>query len=99
MTHAGRIAVVTGASQGIGKACATGLLKAGWHTVFVSRHMPALEAAIAEAGDVPAEALALACDVSKAEEVELLFEKIMAAFGRVDLLFNNAAVQHQNHQH
>jgi len=84
--------VVTGASQGIGKACALGLLHAGWHTVLVSRNQQALDAVIREAADAAGEALAIACDVSRAEEVELLFEKVMAAFGRVDLLFNNAGI-------
>jgi NAD(P)-dependent dehydrogenase (short-subunit alcohol dehydrogenase family) len=92
MNGSGKIAIVTGASSGIGKACAIALLRAGWHTVFVSRHAEALEAAIREAGEVQAEALALRCDVSNAEEVQDMFEKVMAAFGRIDLLFNNAGI-------
>ena len=92
MSNATKIAVVTGAGQGIGKACATGLLKAGWHTVFIGRRATLLDAAIAEAGAVPAEALALSCDVSDAAAVEETFAKIVAAFGRIDLLFNNAGI-------
>lgn len=92
MSNVMKVAVVTGAGQGIGKACATGLLKNGWHTVFIGRRAPLLEAAIAEAGDVQAEALALTCDVSDAVAVEEAFAKIEAAFGRVDLLFNNAGM-------
>jgi NAD(P)-dependent dehydrogenase (short-subunit alcohol dehydrogenase family) len=92
MDKAPKIAVVTGAGQGIGKACAIGLLKAGWHTVFAGRTASKLEAAIAEAGVVSARALAVTCDVSKAQEVELLFDKVVATFGRIDLLFNNAGI-------
>ena len=87
-----KTAIVTGASSGIGRACAIGLLRAGWHTVFVSRHAEALAAAIRDAGEVNAEALALTCDISNAEQVEELFAKVMAAFGRIDLLFNNAGI-------
>lgn len=89
---ASKIAVVTGAGQGIGKACALGLLRAGWHTVFMGRRIALLEAAIAEAGDVNAEALALVCDVSDPVAVDAAFAKIEAAFGRIDLLFNNAGM-------
>ncbi len=87
-----KTAIVTGASSGIGRACAIGLLRAGWQTVFVSRHAEALAAAIRDAGEVNAEALALTCDISSAEQVEELFAKVMAAFGRIDLLFNNAGI-------
>lgn len=92
MSNTGRVAVVTGAGQGIGKACALGLLRAGWHTVFIGRRAALLEAAIVEAGEVRSEALALSCDVSDAVAVEETFEKIVAAFGRIDLLFNNAGM-------
>ncbi len=87
-----KIAIVTGAGQGIGKACAIGLLRAGWHTVFAGRNAPKLDAAIREAGSVQARALAVTCDVSKAQDVEQLFAKVMGTFGRVDLLFNNAGI-------
>jgi NAD(P)-dependent dehydrogenase (short-subunit alcohol dehydrogenase family) len=92
MGKAARVAVVTGAGQGIGKACATGLLKAGWHTVFAGRNVDKLEAAIRDAGKVETRALAVGCDVSKAQDVERLFETVVATFGRVDLLFNNAGI-------
>jgi NAD(P)-dependent dehydrogenase (short-subunit alcohol dehydrogenase family) len=92
MDKAPKIAVVTGAGQGIGKACATGLLKAGWHTVFAGRNVDKLEAAIRDAGKVEARALAVRCDVSNAKDVDQLFAKVLATFGRVDLLFNNAGI-------
>lgn len=86
----GKIALVTGAGTGIGKAVATALLTAGWNTVFAGRRLAVLEDAIAAAGSVPGEAMAVACDVSKPEEVEALFDKVKERFGRLDLLFNNA---------
>jgi NAD(P)-dependent dehydrogenase (short-subunit alcohol dehydrogenase family) len=87
-----KVAVVTGASSGIGKACALALLKAGWHVALVGRRADALHAAIAEAGEHSAHALAVPTDVSKDEEVAALFNTVVAKFGRVDLLFNNAGI-------
>jgi len=92
MNEPGKVAVVTGASSGIGKACAVALLQAGWTTVFMGRHQETLDAAIKTAGPVPATALALACDVSKAHDVDAAFSQIVERFGRVDLLFNNAGI-------
>jgi NAD(P)-dependent dehydrogenase (short-subunit alcohol dehydrogenase family) len=87
-----KVAVVTGASAGIGKACAQALLREGWNTVFISRQQQALEAAIREVGDTRGQAMALACDVSDASAVERLFTRIEQHFGRIDLLFNNAGI-------
>ncbi len=92
MTNTHKVAVVTGAGQGIGKACALGLLQAGWHTVFAGRSAHKLDAAISEAGKVEARGLAVSCDVSKPDDVARLFDTVVATFGRVDLLFNNAGV-------
>jgi NAD(P)-dependent dehydrogenase (short-subunit alcohol dehydrogenase family) len=86
----GKTAIVTGAGSGIGKAVATALLKAGWNTVFCGRRKPMLDAAIAEAGKTEAGALGVACDITKPEEVEAMFKAATKAFGRIDLLFNNA---------
>jgi NAD(P)-dependent dehydrogenase (short-subunit alcohol dehydrogenase family) len=87
-----KVAVVTGASSGIGKACALALLKDGWHVALVGRRADALQAAIAEAGANGAHALAVPTDVSKDDEVARLFSTVVAKFGRVDLLFNNAGI-------
>ncbi len=87
-----KVAVVTGASSGIGKACALALLKDGWHVALVGRRADALQAAIAEAGVNGAHALAVPTDVSKDDEVAQLFKTVVAKFGRVDLLFNNAGI-------
>ncbi|ESX72396.1 SDR family oxidoreductase [Mesorhizobium sp. M0027] len=91
-----KTAIVTGAGTGIGKSVATALLKAGWNTVFCGRRKPVLEDAIAAAGPTQAKALAVACDISKADQVDDLFETVAAAFGRVDLLFNNAGTSYKS---
>ena len=87
-----KVAVVTGASSGIGKACALALLKAGWHVALVGRRADALHAAISEAGAEGANALAVPTDVSQDAEVAQLFKTVVDKFGRVDLLFNNAGI-------
>jgi NAD(P)-dependent dehydrogenase (short-subunit alcohol dehydrogenase family) len=92
----GKTAIVTGAGTGIGKAVATTLLKDGWNTVFCGRRLAVLEQAIADAGSTEAKAMPIACDVSKAGEVDELFETVAEAFGRVDLLFNNAGMGYKS---
>jgi NAD(P)-dependent dehydrogenase (short-subunit alcohol dehydrogenase family) len=87
-----RIALVTGASSGIGRACAQALLREGWHVVFTGRRADALQTAIDACGADAARGLALPSDVSKEDEVQALFAQIRARFGRLDLLFNNAGV-------
>lgn len=80
------VAVVTGASAGIGRACAEALLGAGWQVALLARRAdPLADIAAAQPG-----ALALPCDVTDAEQVEAAFDAVQARFGRVDLLFNNA---------
>jgi NAD(P)-dependent dehydrogenase (short-subunit alcohol dehydrogenase family) len=88
-----KIALVTGASSGIGKACALALLREGWSVALAGRRLEALQAAVAEAGpDAAARALPIACDVGNEAAVAALFEQLHARFGRLDLLFNNAGV-------
>jgi NAD(P)-dependent dehydrogenase (short-subunit alcohol dehydrogenase family) len=87
-----QIALVTGASSGIGKACALALLKEGWQVVLVGRRADALAAAVAEAGANAANAHAIPTDLSKEPEVKALFEQIRSRFGRLDLVFNNAGI-------
>ena len=87
-----KIALVTGASSGIGKACALALLKEGWQVVLVGRRADALAAAVAEAGSNAANAHAIPTDLSKEPEVKALFEQIRSRFGRIDLVFNNAGI-------
>jgi NAD(P)-dependent dehydrogenase (short-subunit alcohol dehydrogenase family) len=85
-----RVAIVTGASQGIGRAIALELARVGAHVVVCSRRADAL-APVADA--VRAEgrrALALACDVGEARQVDTVVERTVAEFGRIDVLVNNA---------
>ena len=88
----GKVAVVTGAGSGIGKATATALLAAGWRVAFAGRRPGPLAAAIAAAGAGQDRAQAIPTDVADPASVAALFERTIAAFGRVDLLFNNAGV-------
>jgi NAD(P)-dependent dehydrogenase (short-subunit alcohol dehydrogenase family) len=86
-----KVAVVTGAGTGIGKAAALALLKEDYRVVLVGRRAEPLEKTAAESGAGP-RALAIPADVSNPESVRLLFQRTKEAFGRVDLLFNNAGV-------
>ncbi|HEY7905046.1 MAG TPA: SDR family oxidoreductase [Casimicrobiaceae bacterium] len=83
-------AVITGAGSGIGKAAALALLAAGYSVTLAGRRAAALDAAIAEAGEHGRNALAVATDVTSAASVRALFDRTLARFGRVDVLFNNA---------
>jgi NAD(P)-dependent dehydrogenase (short-subunit alcohol dehydrogenase family) len=87
----GRVAVVTGAGTGIGKAVATALVADGWTTVFCGRRMNVLEDAAAGA-EGSGRAVPIACDVTDEKQVEALFARAEIEFGRVDLLFNNAGM-------
>ena len=89
---ADRIALVTGAGTGIGAAVATTLLRDGWHTVLTGRRLDRLEQVAASASGAKGRALPVACDVTKAAEVDSLFARIKSEFGRLDLLFNNAGM-------
>ncbi|MBN9070450.1 MAG: SDR family oxidoreductase [Rhizobiales bacterium] len=87
-----KTAIVTGGGTGVGKAVATTLLRNGWNTVFCGRRQGLLDEAVAVAGRTEGKALALACDVTDSGQVEAMFDKAVEAFGRVDLLFNNAGL-------
>lgn len=87
-----KIALVTGAGSGIGRACATALLNDGWTVVFTARRADALQAAIAAAGPAAARGVAMPCDVGNEAEVKAVFDQVQQRFGRLDLLFNNAGI-------
>lgn len=97
-----KIAIVTGAGTGIGKATAVALFVNGWHVVFAGRRPERLEQAIAEATaahesqtqdseHIP-RAIAIQTDVTQPQSVRDLFARTRSSFGRLDLLFNNAGI-------
>jgi len=86
-----KTAIVTGAGSGVGKAAALALLAAGYNVVLAGRRVEPLQDVINESG-AGSRALAVSTDVSKVESVQALFAATVKAFGRVDLLFNNAGV-------
>jgi NAD(P)-dependent dehydrogenase (short-subunit alcohol dehydrogenase family) len=86
-----RIAVVTGAGSGIGRAAALALLQDGWAVALVGRRREPLETVAGES-TAPDRAFVAPCDVADAESVAKLFASVQERFGRLDLLFNNAGV-------
>lgn len=80
-----KVAVVTGGGSGIGKAAALGLAAAGYQVAICGRRQDALDAVTAETGGYGA-----ACDVTQPESVAAFFAGVMARFGRIDVVFNNA---------
>ena len=87
-----KVAIVTGAGTGIGKAVALALLDEGYSVAFAGRRIEVLEKAIADSGAGDARTLAVATDVGSAASVRALFAKVKEKFGRLDLLFNNAGM-------
>jgi NAD(P)-dependent dehydrogenase (short-subunit alcohol dehydrogenase family) len=85
-----RVAIVTGASQGIGRAIAVELAKVGAHVVVCSRRRDALEPVADAVRAEGRKALAVACDVGDAKQVDAVVARTLDEFGRIDLLVNNA---------
>ena len=90
MSSQSKVAVVTGAGSGIGRASALALLKAGYCVTLTGRRQQALEESVAAAGSDASRALACPADISRPDQVRTVFEQTLARFGRVDVLFNNA---------
>ena len=83
----GQVAIVTGGGTGIGKAAALALLGDGWRVVVAGRRPEPLQELVKQA---PERALAVPTDITDPASVTALFDATVKAFGRVDLLFNNA---------
>jgi NAD(P)-dependent dehydrogenase (short-subunit alcohol dehydrogenase family) len=91
MSSNNRVAVVTGAGTGIGKSAALALLKDGYRVALVGRRKELLDKTAADSG-AAARTLVLAADIGKPESVKALFAKVKEAWGRLDVLFNNAGM-------
>ena len=89
---AGKIAVITGAGSGIGRAVALSLARRGYRSALTGRRIETLEETAALCGAEGGETLCVASDVSVRASVDSLFAQVIAHFGRVDLLFNNAGI-------
>jgi NAD(P)-dependent dehydrogenase (short-subunit alcohol dehydrogenase family) len=86
-----RVALVTGAGSGIGRSAALALLRDGYHVALVGRRRDRLEETAAESGDGD-RALVLPADVTKQDQVREAFARTREAWGRLDVLFNNAGM-------
>ena len=87
-----RIALVTGASRGIGRACAKQLALSGHHVVLAARQLDRLEEAAAEIRDSGGEATVLALDLGETASIESTLKALVAEVGTVDVLVNNAGI-------
>src|SRR5436305_12275253 len=90
MASTGKVALVTGAGSGIGRATARALLREGYAVVLAGRRGKALEETAAQAGPHRERAVVVPADVTDPVSVRALFDATRDAFGRLDLLFNNA---------
>jgi NAD(P)-dependent dehydrogenase (short-subunit alcohol dehydrogenase family) len=92
MSTQGKVAVVTGAGTGIGKSAALALLKDGYRVMLAGRRKEPLVQTVKDAGPAGERALAVPTDVASPESVHALFAKTKDAYGRLDVLFNNAGI-------
>ncbi len=92
MNSSKKTAIITGASKGIGKACALGLASLGYHCILISRSMELLEEVARQINDDGGEASLFAVDLTKEEELKQCLEKIRMYYPKVDVLVNNAGM-------
>jgi 3-oxoacyl-[acyl-carrier protein] reductase len=92
----GRKAVVTGASQGIGRACALALAEAGADVALASRNQEKLQSVAKEVEALGRKAIVIGLDVGNAESVKTGIAQALAALGKIDILVNNAALTRDN---
>src|SRR5580704_2124522 len=92
MTHSGRIALVTGASQGIGRACALKLAAAGTAVAVGARNQEKLNELVQQITNAGGTAAAFVMDVAEEEQIKSAFKAALAHFGKIDILVNNAGI-------
>ena len=92
MAASAKIALVTGAGTGVGRAVAIALAKAGYSLVLAGRRKEPLDKVAGEINAVGSQALAVPTDVSKRDSIVAHFDKVKSSFGRLDVLFNNAGI-------
>ncbi len=92
MSLSGRVALVTGASQGIGRACALKLASAGATVAVAARNQEKLDELVNEISGAGGKAAAFAVDVSDEEQIKSAVKAAIAQFGKVDILVNNAGI-------
>jgi NAD(P)-dependent dehydrogenase (short-subunit alcohol dehydrogenase family) len=93
---AGRVVVITGAAGGLGRALARSFAAAGAHIAALDRDAPGAEMLAAQLRQEGRQALGLACDVSDAAACARALAAVLAAFGRIDVLINNAGISHRS---
>ena len=87
-----KVALVTGAGTGVGRAVTLALMREGYAVVLAGRRKDMLEAVAKEGAQTPGEALPVPADVADPASIKSLFAKTKASYGRLDLLFNNAGI-------
>jgi 3-oxoacyl-[acyl-carrier protein] reductase len=87
-----KVALVTGASQGIGRDTALALAEAGAKVAVAARNEEKLAALVSEIAAAGGEAFAVKMDVADAEQVKAGFKQVLEKFGKLDILVNNAAI-------
>src|SRR5579862_8781982 len=88
----GRIALITGASQGIGRACALELARSGAKVALCARNQEKLDQLAAEINGSGGEAAAFKLDVASEDEIKAVVKAVIAKFGKIDILVNNAGI-------
>jgi NAD(P)-dependent dehydrogenase (short-subunit alcohol dehydrogenase family) len=89
-TLKGKVSIVTGAGRGLGKAMALGLAKAGSDMVVVARTQEAVDSTAKEIEGMGQKALAVKADITRSDDISKMVEKVIAEFGKIDVLVNNA---------
>jgi NAD(P)-dependent dehydrogenase (short-subunit alcohol dehydrogenase family) len=87
-----KIAIVTGAGTGVGRAATLALMREGYTVVLAGRRKEMLEAVAKEGAQTPSAAMCMATDVAEPDSIKALFAKVKETYGRLDVLFNNAGI-------